>query len=275
MIHKIVPMVAWIRSVVLSSVLAGALVSCHSHHTLPVNEAKQSPPLNQRVLQAIEEMPRGGKYRLSSQVLQQMRKAVGTKHNQLRIQANRAKPSFCSSATYLVLLKVLESCQREGILQLSPNAMSHLIRVGQPDGVGVWGRWNANGPGTARLFKELRCGTNFTSYEAARAGDFMKIWWNDTIGAKERGHSVVFLGLEQHHGVDMVRFWSSNTPNGYGVKVVPRSTIKRALFSRLEHLRPWAHIDKLPREDSFLEKMLTHSYRWRSVKWKCSVRTTP
>jgi hypothetical protein len=32
---------------------------------------------------------------------------------------------------------------------------------GQRDGEGIWGRWNANGPGTARLFHEMNLGENF------------------------------------------------------------------------------------------------------------------
>jgi hypothetical protein len=72
--------------------------------------------------------------------------------------------------------------------------MENLLIRGQGDGVGIWGRWNANGPGTARLFEELHLGKNFTSFEEARPGDFMKIFWNDNIGGTESGHSVIYLG---------------------------------------------------------------------------------
>jgi len=105
---------------------------------------------------------------------------------------------------------------------------------GQPDGVGVWGRWNANGPGTACLFRELRLGHNFTSIDEARPGDFMKIFWTDAVGTREHGHSVIYLGRASVNGVETIRFWSSNKPGGYGEKAVPRSRVFHAIFSRLE-----------------------------------------
>ena len=58
-------------------------------------------------------------------------------------------------ATYLVFARRLEL--------MNGNAMSgapaeSLAIKGQPDGVGVWGRWNANGPAVACLFNELKLG---------------------------------------------------------------------------------------------------------------------
>ena len=98
-----------------------------------------------------------------------------------------------------------------------------LLVRGQRDGEGVWGRWNANGPGTARLFHELDLGRNFTDYALARPGDFMKIFWTSEVGRAERGHSVVYIGRELVGGTERVRFWSSNKPAGYGEKSVPRT----------------------------------------------------
>src|SRR5256885_5765061 len=49
-----------------------------------------------------------------------------------------------------------------------------MIRDGQRDGEGIWGRWNANGPGTARLFQELGIGRNFVDVSQAQPGEDRK-----------------------------------------------------------------------------------------------------
>jgi len=116
----------------------------------------------------------------------------------------------------------------------SPLAEQLAVR-GQPDGVGIWGRWNANGPGTACLFRELDLGPNFTSWNAARPGDFMKIFWNPNVGRHEHGHSAIFLGVSEANGVEMVHFWSSNIPLGFGEKTVPKTKISSVIFSRLQN----------------------------------------
>ncbi len=127
-----------------------------------------------------------------------------------------AQPSFCSSATYGVLIKALliwdtkHKIKREAWLNMKP-------RVGiadwlnpdakaQDDGVGFWGRANANGPGLGVLVHELGAGYSFTAYRGAKSernkerldepyltdrewcelgiwnravpGDLMKIFWN-------------------------------------------------------------------------------------------------
>ena len=127
-----------------------------------------------------------------------------------------AQPSFCSSATYAVLIKALliwdtkHKIKRDawvnmkpyvGIVdELNPNGLS------QDDGVGFWGRANANGPGLGMLVSELEAGFSFTAYRGAKSernkemkgerykpdnewcgnhiwqravpGDLMKIFWN-------------------------------------------------------------------------------------------------
>ena len=63
----------------------------------------------------------------------------------------------------------------------------------------------------------------------------MKIFWNPNVGRHEHGHSAIFLGIAQENGVEMVRFWSSNKPLGFGEKTVPKSRIASVIFSRLEN----------------------------------------
>ena len=48
----------------------------------------------------------------------------------------------------------------------------------QADGVGIWGRANANGPGFSKLVHDLQAGINFTEPEKAVPGDFLKLFWN-------------------------------------------------------------------------------------------------
>lgn len=205
---------------------------------------------NRVILDEISRMPKGGGYATNREAKQALIQAVKPQGNRLRVRPDVATPSFCSSATYLLLLKVLQKTP------LSPEAEAALLVGSQPDGVGVWGRWNANGPGTARLFYELDAGRNFSRFEEARPGDFMKIFWSKEIGSRERGHLVVFLGTETRDGEEVVRFWSSNKPNGYGDKVVPRRQIARAVFSRLERPENFSRAAALPKKDAYLASML-------------------
>jgi hypothetical protein len=135
------------------------------------------------------------------------------------------------------------------------------------DGHGVFGRWNANGPGAAKLVADLGAGVNFTSWDEARPGDFLKIWWTEAIGGRERGHLVVYLG----HDAETVRFWSSNQPGGYGVKQVPRSSCRRVLFTRISRPERFRGAGALAGRDEWLERMLRDDFRWDEVVAKCRV----
>jgi hypothetical protein len=156
-----------------------------------------------------------------------------------------------------VFVSALEELDRRGRIHFEPGVAEKLLVSGQHDGVGVWGRWNANGPGTARLFEELHLGHNFTSIEQAQPGDFLKIFWNDQIGAKEFGHSVVYLWHgANREGIEVVQYWSSNKKGGYGRAEVPRSKIKQMLFSRLDHPERINQIGDGLKPDEYLASML-------------------
>lgn len=206
---------------------------------------------NARVLAEVRSMPSGGRYGASRTALANLSRAVGSRDGALALNPALASPSFCSEATYLVFLKTLEG------ERLDPAALNALMVRGQADGNGVWGRWNANGPGTARLFRELGLGRNFDDFAAALPGDFMKIFWSAEVGTRERGHSVIFLGREVRGGVETVRFWSSNVPGGYGEKAVPRSKIAYAIFSRLEHPGALNRLSTLPPVCPYLARLNT------------------
>lgn len=224
--------------------------------------------LNQLVLNAVGHMPAGGGYSTSSQANQRLAAAIRLDARSLVLAPQVAQPSYCSGATYQVFLAVIDQLIRRGSIAADAPALQALLVHGQRDGEGVWGRWNANGPGTARLFAEAGLGRNFTDWSEARPGDFLKVWWNDEIGMRERGHSVVFLGAEGGE----VLFWSSNKPGGYGRRSVPRSQVKWAVFSRFEHADALAHLPSLPKTDTYLASMLTRPSSRAEVAAKCDLR---
>lgn len=234
--------------------------------------------VNEIVLEQVRSMPAGGGYATNLAAHQGLAKAV-TPGKTAGIRPRSAMPGYCSGATYLVFLKTLSALQTSGTLTLTPetwDALAPRLRPDGadtlPDGESVWGRWNANGPGTARLFYELGLGRNFTEFSEARPGDFLKIFWTDDVGKKERGHSVVFLGLETIDGAEHVRFWSSNQPGGFGEKSVPRTQIARALFSRLEHPGRISFWPSLPARDTYLAGLLKTESSFAEARKMSGVR---
>lgn len=223
---------------------------------------KPGGDINDLVLAATRNMPRGGGYAANGAAVVRLAASVrlldrGSARPSLAIDPTRTAPSFCSAATYLVFLKAAEALRVRGEVALDERALDALRIAGQRDGMGVWGRWNANGPGTARLFHELHLGRNFTDFAAARPGDFLKVFWTNEIGRREHGHSVVFLGTERGvNGEEMVRFWSANLGAGYSEKSVPKTKIAYAIFSRFENPRALAQAADLPETDGYLAKLL-------------------
>ena len=237
----------------------------------PPETAAPAGGLNTTILQVIATMPEEGGYSVSSPASRLLAEAIRLAPPGLAIDAAHAAPSYCSGATYLVFAGVCQRLIREGRLSLSDDTLRALLVSGQRDGDGIWGRWNANGPGTARLFHELDLGENFTDWKQARPGDFMKIFWTTEIGAKERGHSVVYLRTETEAGVEYVHFWSSNKPRGYGEKRVTRKSVAFAIFSRLTNPENLARTARLPTTDAFLASMLKVRSSQAEVREKCGM----
>ena len=227
---------------------------------------------NATVLREIAAMPLGGEYGTTRVATVALVRAAHFESGKFFVLPAPDTPSFCSGATYLVFLKAIEQLERDGRVKLDADTMESLvIRDGQRDGEGVWGRWNANGPGTARLFFELGLGRNFTDFAQARPGDFMKIFWTDEVGSLEHGHSVVYLGEDVENGVASVRFWSSNIPGGYGEKSVPRSRIVHAIFSRLETPGNLANIRGVPEVDPYLAGLIENRSSYAEALAKCGL----
>lgn len=230
------------------------------------------PAFNAAVIQQIGSMPSGGGYAATHNATELLKSSVRPVAQGFGVNAIQAQPSYCSGATYLVFLKTLNALQRNGALSLDVPTTNALLITGQRDGEGIWGRWNANGPGTARLFHELDLGNNFTSFTDALPGDFMKIFWTPAVGRRERGHSVVYLGTEKVNGVESVKFWSSNVGAGYSVKTVPRTKISFAIFSRLTTPRNLARAVTLsPRVDPYLAGLLSKDSNFAEVQTTCGM----
>ncbi len=226
---------------------------------------------NAAVLEQVNKMPRGGNYSTSRVAKIRLERSAHFESGKFFFLPSAASPSFCSGATYLVFIRAIESLRERGQIQLDYATLNQLIIRDQRDGEGIWGRWNANGPGTARLFHELGLGRNFTDFAQAKPGDFMKIFWNNNVGRRESGHSVIFLGTEDRFGEEYVRYWSSNVGVGYGEKSVPRKKIAYAIFSRLQTPANLTRINSAPFVDGYLASLLRKSSSFSEAGAKCGL----
>src|SRR5437588_5462987 len=211
---------------------------------------------NNLILDQVKQMHKGGRYSVSHFAKIRLQSSAHFESGKFFILPSAASPSFCSGATYLVFIRTIESLRARGELHLDFATLEQLIIRDQRDGEGIWGRWNANGPGTARLFHELGLGPNFDNFDQAKPGDFMKIFWSRQVGRNEHGHSTIFLGMENRADGQYVRYWSSNIPSGYGEKAVPRAKISYAIFSRLQTPANLARINSAPYVDTYLASLL-------------------
>jgi hypothetical protein len=227
--------------------------------------------LNNLVLEQLRQMPNGGKYSVSHFAKIKLQSAAHLEHGKFFILPSAASPSFCSGATYLVFIRTVEALRARGELHLDFPTLEQLIIRDQHDGEGIWGRWNANGPGTARLFHELGLGRNFASFDEAKPGDFIKIFWSRQVGRREHGHSAIYLGRETRLGVEYVRFWSSNVGAGYSEKEVPRTKIAAAIFSRLQTPVNLSRINSVPVVDAYLASLLRKRSSIAEATSKCGI----
>jgi hypothetical protein len=237
-----------IRPLVSIGLLTLCSLPLHAQNLAP---ARGQP--NELILSILSAMPQGGGYSATAAATRDLQSAVQVRGGRLEVNPSAARTTYCSGATYVVFIRAIQSLVPSS--QFGERLAQALAIKGQTDGVGVWGRWNANGPGTACLFRELGLGPNFTSFDAARPGDFMKIFWTDAVGGREHGHSVIYLGKDQSDGVEKIHFWSSNKPGGYGQKTVPRSRIAYAIFSRLEAPSNIEGAVTLPLQNSYLASL--------------------
>jgi hypothetical protein len=240
--------------------------------TGPLAFAQLAPGrFNGIILDQIRDMPQGGRYSASRVATIRLQSAAHFESGIFSVVPDAASPSYCSGATYLVFIKTIEALRARKALDLDHATLESLLIRNQRDGEGIWGRWNANGPGTARLFHEMDLGENFDNFAAAQPGDFMKIFWSPEVGRAEHGHSVIYLGMESKFGLDYVKFWSSNIPSGYGERSVPRSKIVHAIFSRLDSPANLSRVFKTPPVDKYLASLLTVRSSYEEARAKCGM----
>lgn len=184
-----------------------------------------------------------------------------------------AQPSFCSGAVYAALLSAIMKWEEGNRRRfISEEAWKALVPQMVADGVGPWGYANANGPGFGILVHRLGAGVNFTDWRLARPADVMKIWWNEHIGGKERGHLVILVKQE----ADAVHVWSSHMerdgqPAGYGMRRIPKSAIKRVLFTRITNPAAFNNAHRL-KDDPWLTDLLKKDVSWQDCAVRCGLR---
>ena len=226
---------------------------------------------NAMILDIIKGLPSGGGYSRggSFQLPTITAHNIGAGHWEMRVYDGF--PSHCTSATYALLTRLIAVLQDSGRIALDGEHIESLSPKNRmPDGTtlvdgqGAFQIFNANGAGTAALLKHTGTGMSFRDDKLAyaRPGDFLKMFWNDNVGASEKGHQVVYLGHKTVGGRDMLCFWGSQRQNkkkrpggtealyfpateggkvedGYGEACRPRSDVKAMIFSRvtcMEHL---------------------------------------
>ena len=266
-----------IKTCILLALFCGAALPSNSATQQPSRQTPEFQSFSDHVLWAIKhQMPKGGGYSATPDTVNAL---VGNavkwdkKNKKLLINPDKAQPSFCSGACYLVLLKALQRWQTTTGKQLSAKAWKSFdIYLDQKDGHGVWGRANANGPGFAKLIADTGTGINFTNYKDARPGDFLKIFWTDAIGRKERGHLVVYLGSEKKNGSTLLHYWSANKPTGYSTKSCDIKQAKHLIFTRITHPERFDKVTKLPDIDSLLEDMQMRDFSFSEVMDMCNIK---
>jgi hypothetical protein len=231
------------------------------------SQAVPAEQIQQWILETVNEMPSKGGFELTGIPPRRLRDAFIWRGDELTVDPESSKPSYCTTSTYLVFYRVLQKYWDYSRTKPSKLALDMIKPNVDNDGVRIWGRWNSNGPATAKFFRDTMMGENFDDINKARPGDFLKLFWNGQIGKKETGHSVVYLGNEFVDGVQMIKFWASNRKtDGFGVMSVPITDAKRLLFSRLTHPERADNIGSLPITDNFLASMLVRESNWTEVR---------
>lgn len=256
---KIIAIALSIAVLSCNTVFASGQIKANEQTKKSSTKAKSQISWNDAVAQAMSLFEDGGGYYtgtghptgFTQNTWEGMDRAFQMGPNDVKptIDVSLARPSFCSSAIYMLLLKSLSiwdnsrnTISKNAWVNLKPYTLAATDQLGnviprEDDGYGCWGRANANGPGLGVLVNELGAGDNYyignkteyssldkyyAAWDQAKPGDFLKIFWNSGIGCDnndpsgdESGHMVMFLGKYKHYNADgtrddIITWWSSN-----------------------------------------------------------------
>ncbi len=260
---RIISSATWLVRVCIA-VAALAATAFGAQAQSPRASACGNVDYNAMILDIIKRLPTGGGYSLGDVELPTITAHnIGGGHWEMRVYDGQ--PSHCTGATYALFAHLVAELQNDGAIRLSPGELASLAVLktmpdgtAREDGEGPFAIFNSNGAGVAALLKHTGTGFSFRDDKLvyARAGDFVKLFWNDNVGAGERGHQAVYTGHRAIDGRDMVCFWSSQRQNrkrrgghtealyfpasaiakvhdGYGEVCRPRGDIKAMVFSRV------------------------------------------
>lgn len=255
----------------VGAIVALVGLNCSAHAGALGARACGGVDYNAMVLDIIGGLPTGGGYSVGSDFVSPAVQAHAIGGGRLEMRVYDGFPSHCTSATYALFARLVAVLQNDGRINLNAEQMRALevnrrMADGTQlvDGQGPYWIFNSNGAGVAALFKHAGIGMSFRDDKLvyARAGDFLKLFWNENVGASEKGHQVVYLGRRDVGGRDMICFWGSQRQktkkrgsgaeplyfpakaggkvvDGYGQVCRPRADIKEMVFSRItcmEHL---------------------------------------
>ena len=223
---------------------------------------------NDLVLEQVRKMPKGGSYSVSHFAKIRLQSSAHFESGKFFILPSG--PSFCSGATYLVFIKTIEALRESDQLRLDYGTFERLIIRDQHDGEGIWGRWNANGPGTARLFHELRLGRNFDNIDQAKPGDFMKIFWSRRWEETSTDTPRSFWEWKIGRMANMFDTGRAMFHRAMARRACREARSLTPLFSRLETPANLARINNAPLVDTYLASLLRSSLQhyggWGEVR---------
>ena len=129
-----------------------------------------------------------------------------SKKRGIQINLAEARPSFCSSACYMLLLKALsvwdrdqQSISKSAWVALRPYTVRHMKYKFQNDGVGCWGCANANGPGVAVLVGPFL--PEFTPSQPATVPTWSQQWSRQGPGPSRLTQGIPSRGAATRAGV--------------------------------------------------------------------------
>jgi hypothetical protein len=246
----------------VAAMVAAGAISAHAAPRAPMCGAVD---YNQMILRIIRALPPGGGYSIGGDFQPPTIAAQSVASGRTEMVVEDGRPSHCSSATYTVFAHLVAELQNTGRISLTAEQIESLSALrtmpsgrARRDGDGPFWIFNSNGAGAAALVKHTGVGFSFRDDKLlyARPGDFLKIFWNENVGATERGHQVIYTGRRKIGDRNMICFWSSQhqrqkrrdghteplyfpassidkVHDGYGEVCRPREDIKEMVFSRI------------------------------------------